>query len=122
MFGEKQSGAKRVLLTDKISDQSQRRLFKEKHFAPKISLEKYNVYNDVLCITNASNRLESINTLAMPVVTYSFSMVNWKMSEIKIRKNTFHAWKASPWEEVVRKRSSRIIFQKINWSRWSKLR
>ena len=32
---------------------------------------------------NAANRFEAINTLAIPVVTYSFNIINWKMSEIK---------------------------------------
>ena len=28
-------------------------------------------------------RVEAINTLALPVVTYSFNVINWKLSEIK---------------------------------------
>ena len=32
---------------------------------------------------NAANRFEEINTLAIPVVTYSFNIIDWKMSEIK---------------------------------------
>ena len=32
---------------------------------------------------NAANRIEAINTLAIPVVTYSFNIINWKISEIK---------------------------------------
>ena len=32
---------------------------------------------------NAVNRFEAINTLAVPFVTYSFNIINWKMSEIK---------------------------------------
>ena len=32
---------------------------------------------------NASNRFEAINTLAIPVVTYSFNIIDWKRSEIK---------------------------------------
>ena len=32
---------------------------------------------------NAANRFEAINTLAVPVNTYSFNIRNWKMSEIK---------------------------------------
>ena len=32
---------------------------------------------------NAANRFEAINTLAIPVVIYSFNIINWKMSEIK---------------------------------------
>ena len=40
---------------------------------------------------NAKNRIKAINTLAIPVITYSFNIVNWNMSEIrkidrKIRK------------------------------------
>ena len=31
----------------------------------------------------AANRFEVINTLAVPLVTYSFNIINWKMSEIK---------------------------------------
>jgi outer membrane protein assembly factor BamA len=32
---------------------------------------------------NAANRFETINTLVIPVVTYSFNTINWKMSAIK---------------------------------------
>ena len=32
---------------------------------------------------NAANRFQAINTLAVPVVTYSFNIINWKISEIK---------------------------------------
>ena len=40
---------------------------------------------------NSANRIEAINTLAIPVVTYSFIIVNWTLSDItkidtKIRK------------------------------------
>ena len=32
---------------------------------------------------NAANRFEAVNTLAVSVVTYSFNIINWKMSGIK---------------------------------------
>ena len=32
---------------------------------------------------NASNRITAINTLATPVVTYSFNIINWKLNDIK---------------------------------------
>ena len=32
---------------------------------------------------NAANRTKAINTLAIPMVTYSFNIINWKVSEIK---------------------------------------
>ena len=32
---------------------------------------------------NAINHIEAINILAMPVLTYSFNIINWKLSEIK---------------------------------------
>ena len=32
---------------------------------------------------NALNEIEAINTLAIPVVTYSFNIVNWIAEEIK---------------------------------------
>ena len=32
---------------------------------------------------NAKNKLEAINTLAIPVVSYSFNVVNWNLEEIK---------------------------------------
>ena len=40
---------------------------------------------------NSANRTEAINTLSIPVVTYSFNIINWTISEIrrhdtKIRK------------------------------------
>ena len=40
---------------------------------------------------NSKNRVHAVNTLAIPVVTYSFNIINWNMSEIrkidaKIRK------------------------------------
>ena len=31
---------------------------------------------------NAANKLEAINTLAVPVVTYSFNIINWKLQEL----------------------------------------
>ena len=52
---------------------------------------------------NAKNKLEAINTLAIPVVTYSFNVINWNLEEIrrmdrKIRKlltlNRMHQPKA----------------------------
>ena len=39
---------------------------------------------------NVANRFEAINTLAVPVVTYSFNIMNWKMSEIKRLLLTIH--------------------------------
>ena len=32
---------------------------------------------------NASNKFEAINTLAIPVATYSFNIINWKMSDFR---------------------------------------
>ena len=32
---------------------------------------------------NVANRFEAISTLTVPVVTYSFNIINWKISEIK---------------------------------------
>ena len=32
---------------------------------------------------NSANRIEAINTLAIPVVTYSFNIINWTLSDIK---------------------------------------
>jgi hypothetical protein len=32
---------------------------------------------------NAANKIEAINTLAVPVVTYSFNIINWQMKEVK---------------------------------------
>ena len=32
---------------------------------------------------NAINKIQAINTLAIPVVTYSFNITNWQMSEIR---------------------------------------
>ncbi len=32
---------------------------------------------------NAANRFEAINALAIPVVTYSFNIINWKLGDIK---------------------------------------
>ena len=35
------------------------------------------------------NRIDAINTLAVPVVTYSFNIINWKMEElIKLDRKT----------------------------------
>ena len=31
---------------------------------------------------NSANKLEAINTLAVPVVTYSFSIINWTLQEL----------------------------------------
>ena len=40
---------------------------------------------------NTANRIEAINTLAMPVVQYSFNVINWNLKDLrrlgtKIRK------------------------------------
>ena len=32
---------------------------------------------------NSKNRITAINTLAVPVITYSFNIINWNMSELK---------------------------------------
>lgn len=32
---------------------------------------------------NITNRFEAINAVAVPVVTYSFNIINWKVSDIK---------------------------------------
>ena len=32
---------------------------------------------------NAKNKLEAFNTLAIPVVTYSFNVINWNLEEIR---------------------------------------
>jgi len=32
---------------------------------------------------NSKNRITAINTLAVPVITYSFNIINWNLSEIK---------------------------------------
>ena len=32
---------------------------------------------------NSKNKLTAINTLAIPVVTYSFNVINWNLSELK---------------------------------------
>jgi len=32
---------------------------------------------------NATNKIEAINTLAVPVVTYSFNIINWQLKEVK---------------------------------------
>ena len=32
---------------------------------------------------NAANRFEAINTLAVPVVTYSFNIINWKLVRLR---------------------------------------
>ena len=32
---------------------------------------------------NATNKIDAINTLAVPVVTYSYNIINWKMEELK---------------------------------------
>ena len=38
---------------------------------------------------NAANRIDVINTLAVPVVTYIFNIINWKMEElIKLDRKT----------------------------------
>ena len=32
---------------------------------------------------NARNRIDAVNSLALPVVTYSFTIINWSLTEIK---------------------------------------
>ena len=45
---------------------------------------------------DAINRMEAINTLATPVVTYSFNIVDWKMEEIRKLDRTHHGKDAPP--------------------------
>ena len=45
---------------------------------------------------NAINRMEAINTLATPLVTYSFNIVDWKMEEV--RKLDRKPENYSPWK------------------------
>lgn len=33
---------------------------------------------------NGANKIETVNTLIVPVITYSFNMINWRVSKIKI--------------------------------------
>ena len=33
---------------------------------------------------NARNKISALNTLAVPVVTYSFGVIDWKLDEIKV--------------------------------------
>ena len=35
---------------------------------------------------NSANRIQTFNTLAIHVVTYSFNIISWDLSDIKIRK------------------------------------
>ena len=52
----------------------------------KIRQECYRQVIGVLQLElNAKNKLEAINTLAIPVVTYGFYVVNWNLAEIKKR-------------------------------------
>ena len=52
----------------------------------KIRQECYRRVRGVIQLElNAKNKLEVINTLAIPVVTYSFYVVNWNLEEIKKR-------------------------------------
>ena len=32
---------------------------------------------------NARNRIDAINSLALPVITYSFTIINWSLTKIK---------------------------------------
>ena len=32
---------------------------------------------------NSKNRITEINTLAMPVITYSFNVIDWNLNEVK---------------------------------------
>ena len=69
----------------------------------KVRKEYYRRVRLVLkSVLNAANRFEAVNTpLAVPVVTYSFNIINWKMSKIKRldTKNaeaTYHPQNAPP--------------------------
>ena len=37
---------------------------------------------------NGRNKIEAINSLAVPVVQYSFGIIDWKISELKIDTKT----------------------------------
>ena len=50
----------------------------------KIRKERYRRVRTMLqSELNAKNKLETINTLAIPVVSYSFNEVNWNLEEMK---------------------------------------
>ena len=37
----------------------------------------------IINAVNAANKFEAINTLAIPVVTYSFNIIKWKLNDIR---------------------------------------
>lgn len=50
---------------------------------------------------NEANKMKAINTLAMPIVTYSFNIIKWKLNSIKrldatTRKNAYPNEDAPP--------------------------
>ena len=50
----------------------------------KIRKEFYQRSQAILKIElNSANRVEAINILAIPVVAYSFNIMNWTMAEIR---------------------------------------
>ncbi|XP_031559231.1 uncharacterized protein LOC116295530 [Actinia tenebrosa] len=50
----------------------------------KVRKEYYRRLRLVLqSVLNAANKIQAINTLAVPVVSYSFNIIKWKLSEIK---------------------------------------
>ena len=55
-----------------------------KNMKEKIRKECYRRVREVLqSELNTKNKLEAINTLAIPVVSYTFNVVNWNLEEIK---------------------------------------
>ena len=50
----------------------------------KISKECYRQVRAVFHTElNAKNKLEAINTLAIPAVSYSFNVINWNLAQIR---------------------------------------
>ena len=58
--------------------------FKTQHWKKKIRKERYWRVRAILKTKlNSANRIKAINTLAIPVVAYSFNIINWTMPEIR---------------------------------------
>ena len=50
----------------------------------KIRIEYYRRIRSLLkSELNATNRIDAINTLAVPVITYIFNIIDWKIKELK---------------------------------------
>ena len=81
----KYAGSIELETDTKIKELDQEKTYKYLSIEEGDGIQHGKIYN-LQSKLNAKNKLEAINTLAIPVVTFNFNVVNWNLEEIK-RKN-----------------------------------